>query len=107
MGNPTTTTTAVPTGPAAFGTATETPARQMSTDVPTNLYEQVAAAQRARNARLRRLWQMSPQQRVVAMRRAELTFEELDAWRTRHPEQVPMLNGEFEWIAINTPEVCE
>jgi len=33
--------------------------------------------------------------------------EQLAAWSARHPEQVPMLNGEFEWIAIRAPEVCE
>jgi hypothetical protein len=50
---------------------------------------------------------MSPEQRVAAMRRGELTVEQLAAWSARHPEQVPMLNGEFEWIAIRTPEACE
>ena len=69
--------------------------------------EQLAAAERARHARLRRLWQMAPEQRVAAMRRGELTVEQLAAWSARHPEQVPMLNGEFEWIAIRMPEVCE
>jgi hypothetical protein len=50
---------------------------------------------------------MRPEQRVAAMRRGELTLEELAAWSARHPEQVPMVNGEFEWIAIRMPEVCE
>jgi hypothetical protein len=75
--------------------------------VPTTFHEQLAAAERARHARLRRLWQMPAEQRVAAMRRGELTLEQLAAWSARHPEQVPMLNGEFEWIAIRTPEVCE
>ena len=75
--------------------------------VPTTFYEHLAAAERARRARLRRLWQMTAEQRVAAMRRGELTPEQLAAWSGRHPEQMPMLNGEFEWIAINTPEVCE
>lgn len=74
--------------------------------MPTTFQEQLAAAERARHARLRRLWQMPPEQRVAAMRRGELTLEQLAAWSARHPEQVPMLNGEFEWIAIRTPEVC-
>jgi hypothetical protein len=80
---------------------------QGATAVPTTFYEQLAAAERARHARLRRLWQMAPEQRVAAMRRGELTLEQLGAWTARHPEQVPMLNGEFEWIAIRMPEVCE
>jgi hypothetical protein len=75
--------------------------------VPTTFTEQLVAAECARHARLRRVWQMSPDQRVAAMRRGELTVEQLAAWSARHPEQVPMLNGEFEWIAIRTPEACE
>ena len=60
-----------------------------------------------RNARLRRLWQMSAAQRVAAMRRGELTLEQLAAWSARHPEQIPIVNGDFEWIAGSTPEACE
>ncbi|MFZ1996728.1 MAG: hypothetical protein WAU75_21620 [Solirubrobacteraceae bacterium] len=75
--------------------------------MPTTFNEQIAAADGSRHARLRRLWQMTVEQRVAAMRRGELTREELATWSGRHPEQVPMLNGEFEWIAIKTPEVCE
>ena len=87
--------------------ADRAPDPQGATVVPTTFHEQLAAAERARHARLRRLWQMAPEQRVAAMRRGELTLEQLAAWSARHPEQVPMLNGEFEWIAIRTPEVCE
>ena len=61
----------------------------------------------ARDARLRALWQMTPTQRVAAMRRGELTLEQCSAWAARHPEQVPLLGGEFEYIAALTPEVCE
>jgi hypothetical protein len=59
------------------------------------------------HAHLRRLWQMSPAQRAAAMRRGELSDRELAAWSGRYPEQVPRLNGEYEWIAAFTPEVCE
>jgi hypothetical protein len=57
--------------------------------------------------RLRRLWQMNVEQRIAAMRRGELTYRELAAWSGRHPEQIPLLNGEFEWLATHTPEACE
>jgi hypothetical protein len=60
-----------------------------------------------RRARLRGLWQMTATERVAAMRRGELTLEQLAAWSARHTEQVPLLNGEFEWIAVSMPEVCE
>jgi len=71
------------------------------------LTEHLARLERARQGRLRSLWQMTAEQRIAAMRRGELTREQLAAWSARHPEQVPMLNGEFEWIAIRMPEVCE
>jgi hypothetical protein len=57
--------------------------------------------------RLAALWAMSPAERVAAMRRGELTYMQLAAWSARYPDEVPRLNGEFEWIAIKTPEVAE
>ena len=71
------------------------------------LIEQILQDLGARNARLRALWQMTPSQRVAAMRRGELTLEQCSAWAARHPEQVPLLGGEFEYLAALTPEVCE
>ncbi len=75
--------------------------------IPDTFTDHLAAAERARDARLRRLWQMSAEQRVAAMRRRELTREQLAAWSARHPDQVPLLNGEWEWIAAEMPEACE
>ena len=46
---------------------------------------------RARDRRRRALWQMTVAQRVAAMRRGELT----------------LLGGEFEYLALLSPEVCE
>jgi hypothetical protein len=60
-----------------------------------------------REARLWAVWEMTPNERVVAMRRGELTLEQCAAWAARYPEQVPLLNGEFEYLARYTPEVCE
>lgn len=73
----------------------------------TTFIEQLNVIEQARRARLRRLWQMTGAQRVAAMRRGELTAEQLAAWSGRYPEQVPLVNGEFEWIALHTPEACE
>jgi hypothetical protein len=61
----------------------------------------------ARPARLRSLWQMTVAQRVAAMRRGELTLEQCAAWAARYPEQVPLVNGEYEYLAALTPEACE
>jgi hypothetical protein len=59
------------------------------------------------DARLRMLWEMNPKQRIAAMRRGELSLEQCAAWAARYPEQVPLINGEFEYLAAFMPEVCE
>lgn len=66
--------------------------------------EQLARLERERRGRLRSLWQMNVAERIAAMRRGDLTVEQLAAWTARHPDQVPLVNGEFEWIAATTPE---
>jgi hypothetical protein len=71
----------------------------------TDITEQIVTDRRARRARLRSLWQLAPSERVAAMRRGELTLEQCAAWAARYPEQVPLLNGEFEYLAAFTPEV--
>jgi hypothetical protein len=58
-------------------------------------------------ARLRTLWAMTPAQRVSAMYRRELTFPQLAAWAAARPEEVPLLDGEFWFIAVDTPEAAE
>jgi hypothetical protein len=50
------------------------------------------------------LWQLTPGERVAAMRRGELTLEQCAAWAARYPEQMPLLNGEFEYLTAFTPE---
>ena len=74
---------------------------------PLTFFENVDRAERARAARLRPLWQLSVPERIAAMRRGELTYEQLAAWSARHPEQVPMVHGEFEWIMAKTPDAVE
>jgi hypothetical protein len=77
-------------------------AQQQST-----LDAQTIKALRAREARLRALWQMTVSERVVAMRAGKLSVEQCAAWAARYPEQMPLLNGEFEYLAAFTPEVRE
>jgi hypothetical protein len=71
------------------------------------LIDQIFQDLDARGARLRTLWQMTAAQRIAAMRRGALSLEQGAGWAARHPEQIPLLNGEFEYIAELTPEVCE
>ncbi len=71
----------------------------------TTAFDQALEAVRARDARLRAMWEITPAQRIAAMRRGELTLEQCAAWAARHPDQMPLLNGEFEYLAAFTPEV--
>ena len=59
---------------------------------------------RERQAALRRL---GPEGRLAAYRRGEFNFEVCGLWASRWPWEVPLLQGEFEFIALTTPEVCE
>jgi hypothetical protein len=100
-------------GPAAGGThrvpdphQAPTPELEQPT-APETWWESFQRAERARAGRLRSVWQMAPAQRVAAMRRGDLTYEQLAAWSARHPEQVPTVHGEFEWIAAKLPGFCE
>jgi len=102
-------------GPAADGThrvpgpqpAHMPPPNPDRNTAPETWWESVARAERARAGRLRSLWQMTPAQRITAMRRGDLTYEQLAAWSARHPDQVPTVHGEFEWIVAKLAEVCE
>ena len=60
-----------------------------------------------REEQLRRLWDMTPMERVTAMRAGRLSLFQCCAWAARRPDQVPILNGEFEFIASYMPEVAE
>lgn len=53
------------------------------------------------------LWEMTVEQRIAAMRRGELTMTQLFRWASRYPEQVPTIDGEFEFVAAFTPEIAE
>jgi hypothetical protein len=69
--------------------------------------EQLMKSLAERDARLQALWRMTPAERIAAMRRGNLTLEQCCAWAARYPKQVPLINGEFEFIAAYMPEVCE
>jgi hypothetical protein len=55
----------------------------------------------------RALWAMSRSERIEAMWRSELTIRQLTQWSSRAPHEVPLLGGEFAWIAMRTPEWAE
>jgi hypothetical protein len=49
--------------------------------------------------RERAFWRLSPAERVAAMRAGELTLAECSRWAARAPHEVPITNGEFDYIA--------
>ena len=55
----------------------------------------------------RRVWRMSAEERVAAMRSGRLTLTQCCHWASHRPHEVPLLNGEFEFIAVLTPEIAE
>ena len=61
------------------------------------------AGRRERREALRRLGRHG---RLAAYRRGELCLDSCCLWASRYPHEVPLLNGEFEFIAVTTPEVC-
>jgi len=73
----------------------------------TTFSELLAQADARRAERLETVWRMKPKERVAAMRRGDLTLEQCCAWAARYPHQVPLLHGEFEFIAAFTPEARE
>jgi hypothetical protein len=52
-------------------------------------------------------WRLSALERVALLRVGELTLKECRQWAARAPQEVPIVNGEFEFIAAFTPDACE
>jgi hypothetical protein len=50
---------------------------------------------------------MSPQERLVAYRRGELSAFQRHAWWNFYPEEVPRINDVVEWIAVTLVDICE
>ena len=55
----------------------------------------------------RALWAMTRAERIAATWRGELTTRQLCQWSSRAQHEVPLLGGEFAWIAMRTPEWAE
>jgi hypothetical protein len=52
-------------------------------------------------------WAMTRDERISAMWRGEFTTRQLCQWSSRAQHEVPLLGGEFAWIAMRTPEWAE
>ena len=55
----------------------------------------------------RRLWAMTADERQAAMHAGTLSLRLCFQWANHAPDEVPLLNGEFWFIAIKTPEVAD
>lgn len=47
-----------------------------------------------------RLCEMGYARRLAMYRRGDFSRSQRSIWAARFPEEVPLLNGEFEWIAL-------
>jgi hypothetical protein len=83
---------------------------------PATLTQPVAAAGQSPSGRyqtpvagdeFQALWAMTRDERIAAMWRSELTQRQLSQWSSRAQHEVPLLGGEFAWIAMRTPEWAE
>jgi hypothetical protein len=54
-----------------------------------------------------RLWSMTPDERVRAMHAGELSLRLCLHWASRRPSEVPLVNGEFAFVALYTPEAAD
>ena len=57
------------------------------------------------DAFLVRLARMSPRQRIEASRNGGFTHPDRAVWACRYPDEVPMVNGEFEWLVFASADL--
>lgn len=51
------------------------------------------------------LHEMSPAERLGAYRAGAFTRRERTIWSANYPEEVPLVNDEFEWIALSMADL--
>ncbi|HEX4306451.1 MAG TPA: hypothetical protein VHZ54_10460 [Solirubrobacterales bacterium] len=52
------------------------------------------------------LARMSAEERLRAYRAGAFTRAERTAWAARYPEEVPLVDDEFEWIALSLADLA-
>jgi hypothetical protein len=52
-----------------------------------------------------RLAQMSTRQRIEASRSGRFSRHERAVWASRYPDEVPTVNGEFEWLVLGSADL--
>lgn len=72
---------------------------------PSSNGKPLGIAASADNAFVARLARMSPRQRIEASRNGGFTRHERAAWASRYPDEVPTVNGEFEWLMLGSADL--
>jgi hypothetical protein len=54
---------------------------------------------------LSRLARMSPGRRIAASRSGAFSRHERAVWACRYPDEVPTVNGEFEWLVLGSADL--
>ena len=72
---------------------------------PANAAAMPAGGVEGHPAFLARLAGMSPQQRLEAARRGVFDRTERAIWASAYPDEVPLVNGELEWIALGLADL--
>ncbi len=62
---------------------------------------------RVQRAERQILHAMSPQERLLAYRRRQLSAYQLTVWWSAYPCEIPRIDGHPEWIAATLVDVCE
>ncbi|HEX3172820.1 MAG TPA: hypothetical protein VHQ43_01205 [Solirubrobacterales bacterium] len=62
-------------------------------------------ASRPRGARAARLDALGPNGRLRAYERGELCLADLVIWAGRYPNEPPLINGEYAWIAVGLADL--
>jgi hypothetical protein len=52
-----------------------------------------------------RLDRLGPAGRLAQYRAGKLTITDLSTWGARYPDEVPTVNGEFEWIGLSLADL--
>ena len=72
---------------------TPTPATSTRTPLPA------AGSLNVDPERLAQMWQLTPDQRVLEFQRGHFTLGEMLRWSAGRPHDVPLINGEFFFLA--------
>jgi hypothetical protein len=71
---------------------------------PTAL-TRTSRGEEGRRAFLSRLAEMTAEQRIDAARRGDFDRTDRVLWISAYPDEIPLVNGELEWIALGLADL--